>query len=398
MSLMPLIAGVGMTPFGRFPDRSLADLAGESALAALADAGVDASEIDVVFAANSGAGLLTGQESIRGQVSLKAAGFGGMPIFNVENACASGSSAVHLAVQYLRAGAAQCVLVVGYEKMAVADRSLPLRALEACSDVQELAELKQRLGPDAQKRSIFMDYYADKVRAYFAQGGGEARHLAGIAAKNHSNGALNPRAQFRAEQTTESVLASRAIVEPLTLLMCSPISDGAAALVLATPEWARTRAKTGPRIAASAMATDSFATDGSQMAALARRAYEQAGIRPADIDVAEVHDATAAGELFAYEDLLLAAPGQGWRLVEEGHVRLGGRTPVNPSGGLLARGHPVGATGVAQVCELAWQLRGQAQERQVAHAKTAVAHCLGGQSSFGRTSGAAAMCITVLQS
>lgn len=397
MSLIPLIAGVGMTPFGKFPERSLADLAGEAARAALADAGAQASEVDAVFAANSGAGVLTGQESIRGQVSLKAAGLGGMPIFNVENACASGSSAVHLAVQYLRAGAAQCVLVVGYEKMAVPDRSLPLRALEACSDIQELSRLKQQMGPDSEKRSIFMDYYAEKVRAYFAASSGEPRHLAGIAAKNHSNGALNPRAQFRAVQTPESVLSSRAIVDPLTLLMCSPISDGAAALVLATPEWARAHGKDGPRIAASALATDSFATDGAQMAAVARRAYREAGIRAGDIDVAEVHDATAAGELFAYEDLGLAEAGQGWRLVEEGVVALGGRTPVNPSGGLLARGHPVGATGVAQLCELAWQLRGQAQERQVRHAKTAVAHCLGGQSSFGRTTGAAAMCITVLQ-
>jgi acetyl-CoA acetyltransferase len=243
-----------------------------------------------------------------------------------------------------------------------------------------------------------MDYYAEKVLAYFRDHGGAAVHLARIAAKNHCNGARNARAQFRMPQTADSVLAARAIVEPLTLLMCSPISDGAAALVLCTPEWARSRDKKGPTVAASAFATDSFATGAPQMAAVAQRAYAQAGIAPHDIHVAEVHDATSAGELFAYEDLGLAAPGEGWKLVEEGVTAPGGRIPVNPSGGLLARGHPVGATGVAQVCELAWQLRGDAGERQVRGARVGVAHCLGGQSSFGRTSGAAAMCVTVLQS
>ncbi len=397
MHMTPLIIGAGMTAFGRFAQTPLSELACGAALAAMADAGVGVDQIDAVFSSNSAAGLLTGQESVRGQVSLKAAGIGGMPIFNVENACASGSSAVHLAAHYIASGAAQCVLVVGSEKMVTADKAAPYRAIEACSDVAELAALKQSLGPDAAKRSIFMDYYAQKVQRYFEATGANARHLAAIAAKNHSNGALNEQAQMRQPQTTESVLASRTVVEPLTVLMCSPISDGAAALVLASAPWARARQKTGPEIAATVFATDSFKTTGSQTADLAARAYQAAGIQPADIHVAEVHDATSAGELFEYEDLGLAAAGEGWHLVDNGDVHLGGRCPVNPSGGLLARGHPLGATGVAQLCELAWQLRGIAGARQVRGARVGVAQCAGGQTSFGQTSGAAAMSIVVVR-
>ena len=394
----PLIVGVGMTPFGKFADQSLRQLAAAAAKAALADARIGPEALDAVFASNSGAGLITGQESVRGQVSLKEAGIGGAPLFNVENACASGSSAVHLAAAYIRAGAAQCVLAIGYEKMAVADKAAPFRAIEACSDVEEMAALKAALGPEGAKRSIFMDYYSEKVRKYFAASGATARHLAAIAAKNHCNGALNPYAQSRTPQTADSVLASRAVVDPLTLLMCSPISDGAAALVVASPAWARAHGLAGPEIAASAVRTDSFSSEGSQTADTARLAYAQAGISPRDIHVAEVHDATAAGELFGYEDIGIAAPGEGWKLVDEGAVALGGRVPVNPSGGLLARGHPLGATGVAQLCELAWQLRGTAGARQVKGARVAVAQCSGGQSAFGRTSGAAAMSVTVLRS
>lgn len=393
----PLIVGVGMSPFGKHPEKSLKQLAGEAVKAALADARIGPEALDAVFASNSAAGLLTGQESVRGQVSLKDAGIGGAPLFNVENACASGSSAVHLAAAYIRGGAARCVLAVGYEKMAVADKGAPFRAIEACSDLEELAQLKAALGPEGAKRSIFMDFYSEKVKKYFAGSGANARHLAMIAAKNHCNGALNPYAQFRTPQTADSVLASRPVVDPLTLLMCSPISDGSAAVVIASAEWARAHGLDGPEIAASVVRTDSFSTVGSQTADTARLAYEAAGIAPGDIDVAEVHDATAAGELFGYEDIGIAAPGEGWRLVDAGDVALGGRVPVNPSGGLLARGHPLGATGVAQLCELAWQLRGTAGERQVKGARVAVAQCSGGQSAFGRTSGAAAMSVTVLR-
>ena len=192
------------------------------------------------------------------------------------------------------------------------------------------------------------------------------------------------------------MLNSRPIVAPLTLLMCSGMSDGAAALVLMTPNAARARQIDGPVIAGSAIRSESFETGGSQMRRVAQFAYDQAGLTPADMDLAEVHDATSPGELFAYEDIGLAEYGEGWKRVDDGSVFAGGRCPVNPSGGLLSRGHPIGATGVAQVCELALHLRGDAGDRQIKGAKSGIAHCLGGQASFGNTSGAAAMAATIL--
>lgn len=392
----PTIVGVGMSKFGRQPDSTLKSLAGHAAFAALSDAGIEASEVDCVFAANVGAGLITGQEGIRGQVSLKEIGLGGMPLFNVENACASGSSGVHLASKYLASGAAETALVIGYEKMSVPDKSLAFKAIDACGDVDEIAAIKNALGPEGVGRSVFMDFYASKVRKYLAASGATKRHLAAVAAKNHCNGIDNEYAHFRSAQTVESVLESREIVDPLHLLMCSPVSDGAAAVVLATENWARSHGKIGPVIAATKLRSDSFSNTESQVRRLADEAYREAGLGPDDMDLAEVHDGSAPGEVFAYEELGFAQPGLGWTLVEDGSVFRGGRRPVNAGGGLIARGHPLGATGVAQICELAWQLRGEAGARQVHGARAAVAHCLGGQVAFGKTTGAAAMSIIVL--
>lgn len=392
----PIIVGVGMHRFGRQPDSTLKTLAGHAATAALADAKMECGEVDCVFAANVGAGLITGQEGIRGQVALKDAGIGGMPFFNVENACASGSSAVHLAASYLASGAAETALVVGYEKMSAPDKSLAFKAIDACGDIEEIAAIKNALGPDGAGRSVFMDFYARKVEKYLAESGATTRHLAAIAAKNHCNGVDNEYAHFRAPQTIESVLASREIVAPLHLLMCSPISDGAAAIVLATESWAKARGRSGPVIAASKLRSDNFSNAESQIRGLALEAYREAGLGPQDMDLAEVHDGSAPGEIFAYEELGFAAPGRGWTLVEDGTVFRGGRRPVNVGGGLIARGHPLGATGVAQICELALQLRGEAGARQVRNARAAVAHCLGGQVAFGKTTGAAAMSIFIL--
>ena len=392
----PVIAGIGTTKFGNHLDRSLGDLAGEAVGNALSDAKISAEDMDCVFAANSVAGVITGQEAVRGQVSLKDLPLAGIPIFNVENACASGSSAVHLAVSYLNGGMGDVALVVGYEKMVHADKSVSFHALETCSDIDEMAEIKAGLGPDAAKRSVFMDLYAEKVQKYLDNSGATQRHLAKIAAKNSENGTRNPIAQFQEANDTDKILNSREIVAPLTLLMCSGLSDGAAALVLLSEKAAKERGIDGPVISGLSMASESFETGGSQMGRVMQAAYDQAGITPQNIDVAEVHDATSPGELFAYEDMGLAAEGEGWKLVEDGTVFMGGKCPVNPSGGLLSRGHPIGATGVAQVCELGLHLRGDAGDRQVDGARIGVAHCLGGQASFGTTSGAAAMSATVL--
>lgn len=392
----PVIVGVGMTAFGRQPDSTLKSLAGEAATRAMADAGVTPDALGCVFAANAGAGIVTGQESVRGQVSLKEVGIGGIPLFNVENACATGSSALHLAVHYLKSGAAQTALVIGYEKMTAPDKSLAFKAIEACGDVDEIRQIKEDLGPEGAGRSLFMDYYAEKVRAYMDRTGATKESLAWVAAKNHSNGVHNDYAQFKQPQTIESVLDSREIVDPLHLLMCSPISDGAAALVLATPEWAAAQGKHGPVVAAAKLRSDSFSPTDQQVRAIAQEAYDEAGLAPADVDVAEVHDGSAPGEIFAYEDLGLTDVDEGWRLAADGDTALGGRVPVNTGGGLLARGHPIGATGVAQICELAWQLRGEAGQRQVPGASVAAAHCLGGQASFGKTTGGASMTVALL--
>ena len=392
----PVIVGVGMTQFGRQADSTLKSLAGGAATAALADAGVGTDEVGAIFAANVGAGLITGQEGIRGQVSLKDAGLGGVPHFNVENACASSSSAFHLAAHYVASGAAETALVVGYEKMTAEDKTLAFKAIEACADVEEVKSLKEALGPEGANRSLFMDFYAEKVREYMAAGGATKQHLAAIAAKNHTNGVRNEYAQYRQERTPEDVLESREIVDPLHLLMCSPISDGGAAVLLASPAWAKSRGLDGLRVAAAKLRSDSFETERRQIKAVADEAYAAAGVTPDDVDVVEVHDGAASGELYAYEDLGFAAPGEGWKLIDDGDVFLGGRRPVNPSGGLLARGHPIGATGAAQICELTWQLRGEAGDRQVPGANVAVSHCLGGSTIFAKTTGSAAMTVTVL--
>jgi acetyl-CoA acetyltransferase len=395
---LPLIVGVGMSPFGRHHGRSLSDLVLEAVRAALADARLPVDAIDAVFFGNSADGLLNGQESIRGQVALKALPLGGPPVYNVENACATGATAVQLAWHQVRSGAVRCALVVGCEKMFTEDKSAPLRAVEACCDLDEIAAVKAQAAAAGSQGSIFMDFYARKAQRYFAEHGGNERHLAMIAAKNHSAGALNPWAQSRTPRSVDEVLASREIADPIRLLMCAPVSDGASALLLADASWATERGCAGPAITGVALASDDFSTGNSQIARTCRRAFQIAGIEPAAIDVAEVHDATAAGELFEYESIGLAEAGRGWTLLEEGVVMPGGRCPVNPSGGLIARGHPLGATGVAQVIELALQVAGRAGARQVPGARTGVAQCAGGQSAFARTSGAAAISCIVVQS
>jgi acetyl-CoA acyltransferase len=397
MQPSPVVIGTGMTPFGKHLERTLPSLVGEAVQAALTDARVESSEIDAVCFGNSADGLLNGQESIRGQVALKPLGLGGPPVYNVENACATGASAVQLAWHLIRSGSARCVLVVGCEKMFTADKTAAMRAVEACCDIDELATVKAAALAAGSQGSIFMDFYARKAQRYFERNGASARHLAMIAAKNHAAGALNPWAQSRTPRAVDEVLASRNIADPIRLLMCAPVSDGACALILADPGWAQARGLSGPIISGVGLATDDFSDQDSQMARVCRRTYAAAGITPDAIDVAEVHDATAAGELFEYESLGLAEPGKGWTLLDEGHVMPGGRCPVNPSGGLIARGHPLGATGVAQVVELSLQLAGRAGDRQVPGARVGVAQCAGGQSAFARTSGAAAMSCIVLQ-
>jgi acetyl-CoA acetyltransferase len=349
------IIGSGATRCGRFADATVAGLAIEALDAAVADAGPEIGRIEAIFFANALSGLMTGQECVRGQVALRHSRYGGIPTINVENACASGSSALHLACMAIDAGTYETVAVVGSEKMSHPDKRRSLQALAGAADVDLLTDT-------AQDHSIFMDSYAERARGRIERNGWNPGDFARVVVKNRRHAVHNPGAQFRKAMTVEEVLASRMITEPLTLPMCSPIGDGAAALVLTgSPNGA-----TAPiRVRASALS----ATGGDAPESVVQRASvtarEQSSLTAEDVDVIEVHDATASAELEAYEHLGLAAPGEGNRLIAEGVTVMGGALPVNTGGGLLSRGHPVGATGVLQVVELVAQLRGRAGKRQV---------------------------------
>jgi acetyl-CoA acyltransferase len=413
------VAGAAMTRFGKFPDTTIRALAEEATRGALDDAGVTPADIGMVFFSNAVAGILTNQEMIRGQVALRHTGLLGVPMVNVENACASASSAFYLACMAVGSGAVDVALAVGSEKLTHEDRARSFAAIGTAVDQLQLAELQQwassgsagsplpeqadSLGAGASggavseqaggKRSFFMDIYAANSRAYMKSSGATPEDFAQVAVKSHRHAALNPYAQYRTEVTVDDVLASREIAPPLTLLMCSPIGDGAAALVVCSPEMAR-RLGAQVRVRACALVSGRDRGPGEPGAVerAAQAAYEQAGVGPRDLDVIELHDAAAPAELMTYEELGLCGEGEGPALLASGATALGGRMPVNPSGGLLSKGHPIGATGCGQLVELTEQLRGRCGQRQVAAARVALAQNGGG---FLGTD-AAAMVVTVL--
>jgi acetyl-CoA acyltransferase len=390
------IRGAAMTPFGTYRQRSARDLAEEAVTAALADARLEPHDVQAALVGNAAEGLLSGQESVRGQVLLRRTGLLGVPMVNVDNGCATGSTALHLGWQAIASGAHDCVLVLGWEKPCHADRARPLQALNASADLSDLAEVfgdEGEEGEGGQVRSVFAQLYGS-----FAAGSGGERFsregLALVAVKNHQHGALNVCACFPRPVTVGEVLGSPVVAGPLTSMMCAQLSDGAACLVLSAHR-ARGHGR-GVRLAASVL-TSGRGDDRRRPTALRRairEASEEAGAGVEDMDVMELHDATSVAELSAYEDLGLCAPGEAERLLRERVTWLGGRRPVNPSGGMLARGHPMGATGAAQVVELTWQLQGRCGQRQVPGARLALAQNLGGWVG----SDAAACSIHVLES
>jgi acetyl-CoA acyltransferase len=404
------VAGAAMTRFGKFPDTTIRALAEEAVNGALDDAGVSAADVGMVFFSNAVAGLLTNQEMIRGQVALRHTGLLGVPMVNVENACASASSAFYLACLAVGSGAAEVALAVGSEKLTHEDRSRSFAAIGTAVDQLQLAELarwassgsagsplpgqaEQAGQAGGGKRSFFMDIYAASSRAYMKSSGATREDFAQVAVKSHRHAALNPYAQYRTEVTVDDVLASREIAPPLTLLMCSPIGDGAAALVVCSPGMAR-RLGAEVRVRACSLVSGRDRGPGEPGAVerAAEAAYEQAGLGPGDLDVVELHDAAAPAELITYEELGLCGEGEGPALLASGATTLGGKIPVNLSGGLLSKGHPIGATGCGQLVELADQLRGRCGQRQAAGARVALAQNGGG---FLGTD-AAAMVVTVL--
>ena len=377
------VVGAGMTRFAK-SGRSLRELAQEAVVQALGDAGLEPGDVPAAYVGNAVAGLVTGQEMIRGQVMLRGVGIEGIPIFNIENACASASSAAHLGWQAVATGVHDLVLCVGAEKLTHADKTVGMKAIGTAVDVEMMAELAAEMGTAEAggERSFFMDIYADMARGYMAASGATAEHFARIVVKNQHNGARNARAQYGAELTVAEVLASRTVVDPLTLLMCSPISDGAAAVVLASSAAMERLGRRGPRIRASVVVSGNVHDKADPLAGsagrAARMAYDMAGLGPEDLDCVEVHDASAPAEMIVYEQIALAPPGGAPDLVDSGRTLLDGDLPVNTSGGLLSKGHPIGATGIAQLCEATWQLRGEAGERQVDGARVALTQNGGG--------------------
>lgn len=371
-----VITGVGMTQFGKFLDRNLKSICEEAVREALADSRIEASQVDCVFFANAAAGVVTGQEMIRGQAALRNTGLMGLPIFNVENACASSSSALSLARMAVSSGQYRCVLVVGSEKLSHIDKKVSSAAFARGVDQEE--DMGEHVGTGS--GSIFMDIYAAKTRKWMSETDVQPADFARVCVKSRMAGSFNPKAQFRERTTVEEVLASRMISDPLTLFMCSSIGDGAAAIVVCSEDFARTLDVVPVFIKACSIVS-APGVPGRELVAVtaARLAYEEAGLGPRDIHVAELHDASAPAELIHYENLGFCEPGGASKLIRSGDTSLGGRISVNPSGGLLSRGHPVGATGAAQIVELTQQLRGQSGPRQRPGAKVALAENNGGQ-------------------
>jgi acetyl-CoA acetyltransferase len=405
------VVGVGMTPFGRMLDLDIKTLTRMATERALADAGLELTDVKAAFFANVGQGHMEGQHMIRGEIALRSMGLGGIPVVNVENACASGSSAFNLAGSHLKAGQSDVALAVGSEKMYSLDRELMFSVFDSGWDVTardatvaRLAKMGEGIEPPPgtmsnRPYSVFMDVYAAFSRFHMKRFGTTREQIAAVAAKNHDHSAHNPLSQFRNRYSIDEILAAPPIAYPLTLPMCAPISDGAAAALLCTRgglERLGLDDKRAIRVLASVIRSgqDRAAEEVEKhVTALgARQAYEMAGIGPEDVSVAEVHDATAMGEIIQLENLGFCAFGDGGAISARGDTAIGGRIPVNPSGGLESKGHPIGATGLGQIHELVTQLRGEAGPRQVEGARIALAENGGGIHGIEEAVG----CITIL--
>ncbi|MDT8910158.1 lipid-transfer protein [Amycolatopsis sp. PS_44_ISF1] len=381
MAKKAYVVGVGMTKFekpGRREGWDYPEMAKESGTSALADAGIAYDEVEQAYV-----GYVYG-ESTSGQRAVYELGLTGIPVVNVNNNCSTGSTALYLAAQAVRSGQARCALALGFEKMKPGslgstfdDREQPM-----AHHLQALAEISEVLFPPAPWM------FGAAGREHMKAHGTTAEQFAKIGEKNHRHSANNPYAQFQDVYSLEEVLGSRMIYEPLTKLQCSPTSDGSGAAVLADEDFVDEHGLAGQavEIVGQAMTTDFRSTfdgsaknivgyDMSRQAAL--EVYGQSGLGPEDFQVIELHDCFSANELLTYEALGLCAEGEGGKLVDDNETTYGGRWVVNPSGGLISKGHPLGATGLAQCAELSWQLRGSAGERQVGDVTAALQHNIG---------------------
>ncbi|MBW8799359.1 MAG: thiolase family protein [Streptomyces sp.] len=384
------VAGVGMTRFGVRPEASVKDLTREAVTEALADAGAELGAVQAAYFGNTCQDVLEGQVVVAGQMALRSMGVERIPVVNVENACATGATALHQAIMHVRSGAADVVLAVGAEKLSIGDKRKALGVFDGGMDVSDpegvralLTELGGELPDDGKPRSVFMDYYAALAQAHMDAFGTTQKQLAVISEKNHAHAVHNPLAHFREEMSAADILAARPVVGPLTVPMCAPLTDGAAAAIVCNAAGLRRLGAQHPiRVLAAVLGTGTVrllsAWDRSATRLAALQAYEEAGVGPQDVSVAEVHDASAFGELLQTELVGFCEIGSGGEFAESGASRLGGRLPVNPSGGLESKGHPMGASGLAQIYELVHQLRGTCGARQVPGARIALAENGGG--------------------
>lgn len=368
------VIGAGMTSFGELWEKSIRDMFVEASLKAIEDSGSD--HIDSLYVGSMTPGLFIGQEHI-GAVMADYLGLNPIPATRVESACASGGLSFRQAYLEVASGASEIVLAGGVEKMT--DGADVTEALATAAD-QEY-EVYQGV--------TFPGLYAMIANAHIHRYKTTREQLAAVAVKNHLNGSKNPNAQFRSKLTLEQVIKSTLVADPLRLLDCSPVSDGAAAVVLASADVAKKLKKDKVRVMSSAQGSDSIAlhdrkditTLGSVKFA-AEKAYQAAGIKPSDISIAEVHDCFTIAEIVISEDLGFFEKGKGGEAVESGLTALdGGRIPINTSGGLKSKGHPVGATGIAQIIELFEQLTGRAQDRQVKNVRYGLAQNMGGSGA-----------------
>lgn len=348
-----------MTPFGKQMGRGVRSLALAAIEEAVADSGLPMDRIERVYFGNAIAGIVSQQEMIRGQVALRHHPLGHLPLINIENACASGGSAFAMACEAVASGCVDFALAVGAEQMNHVDKSRPFNALRGSTDIGEIGEVEPGT---MSANSLLMDFYAGVAQAYLDDHGALAEDFARVAVKNRMHASHNPLAHLRKQHTIEEVMAGRKIVSPLTLAMCSPTTDGAAAILVCSEKVAA--ALDRPKIMIRACQIASGA-GGHPVGDATAKAYAVASVGPQDFDVIELHDAAAPAELMQYHEIGLCDKGDGFKLIRDGSTALGGRIPINTSGGLLSRGHPLGATGCAQIVELVMQLRGEAGTRQV---------------------------------
>ena len=372
------IVGTGMTDFGELWEKSYRELAVEAGLAAIDDTFGDLNDIDSLYVGTMSPGQWVEQEHVAPLIA-DYLGLKGIRTVRTESACASSSIAFHQAVGEVKAGLVDTALVLGVEKMTDISNSESIRILSTASDAED----------EAYHGITFPGLFALMARKHMDKYGTTREQLAKVAVKNHKNGVHNQHAQFKKEITIQDVLDSQLIADPLRLFDCSPVSD-ASAVVITNNEKAKEFTDTPIKVTGMGNATDTMALHDREDITLTKstikaseEAYKMSGLNPEDIDVAEVHDCFTINELIAYEDLGFTEKGKGGELIEEGQTEIGGKIPVNTSGGLKAKGHPVGATGVSQLIELYHQLRSDLNKRQVDGAEVGLAHNVGGSASSG---------------